>query len=43
MLSAEQIARAALRATGHRTITPELVEWVTQLVELVRLVDREDQ
>lgn len=43
MVSAQQIAEAALFATGHRTITPELVEWVTQLVELVRRIDREDR
>ena len=38
---AEDIARRALEATGHRSISPELLRWVTELIVLVRRIDKE--
>lgn len=38
---ADEIARRALEATGHRSVSPELVRWVTELVLLVRRLDKE--
>jgi hypothetical protein len=38
---AEEIARRALEATGHRSVSPDLVRWVAQLIVLVRRIDKE--
>jgi hypothetical protein len=39
-VDARTIAKAALAATGHRSVSPSLEDWLTDFVELVRTLDR---
>ena len=39
-LDARTIAKAALAATQHRSVSPQLEDWLTDFVELVRTIDR---